>query len=78
MNKLQKSDKIYVAGHNGMVGKAIVRKLKELNYNNLLQVSKSELDLTNEQSVKNWFKINKPDIVIVAAAKVGGIFANNE
>ena len=52
MNRLEKSDKIFVAGHNGMVGKAITRKLKELNYENLLQVSKSELDLKNEQSVK--------------------------
>tara|TARA_Y200000002_G_scaffold266584_1_gene221571 strand:- start:737 stop:1735 length:999 start_codon:yes stop_codon:yes gene_type:complete len=78
MNKFQKSDKIFIAGHNGMVGKAITRRLKELNFSNLLQVSKSELDLTNEQSVKNWFEINKPDIVIVAAAKVGGIHANNQ
>ena len=78
MNLITKSDKIFVAGHNGMVGKAIIRKLKELQYTNLLTVSRSELDLTKEIQVQNWFQYNKPDVVVVAAAKVGGIYANNE
>ncbi len=70
------SDKIFVAGHRGMVGSSIVRLLKILGYTNILTSSKSELDLTNQQSVNNWFEINKPDYVFLAAAKVGGILSN--
>ena len=70
------TDKIFVAGHLGMVGSSIVRLLKKLGYNNILISPKSELDLTNQQAVNNWFEVNKPDYVFLAAAKVGGIGAN--
>jgi len=69
--------KVYVAGHNGMVGSAIVRELKSLGYKNIITRSHSELDLINQQKVENFFKSEKPDIVYLAAAKVGGIHANN-
>ena len=69
-------DVIYVAGHKGMVGSAILRKLESTGYKNIITQSKDELDLTNDLKVKNWFKKNKPNIVILAAAKVGGIEAN--
>ena len=77
MDFLKKTHKIFVDGHNGMVGQAIIRELKKTEYNNILIASRDELDLADEESVKNWFSINKPDIVILAAAKVGGINANN-
>ena len=70
------TDKIFVAGHLGLVGSSIVRLLKKLGYNNILISPKSELDLTNQQAVNNWFEVNKPDYVFLAAAKVGGIGAN--
>ena len=70
--------KIFVAGHNGMVGSAIKRKLIERGYNKLLCPSRQELDLLNYDQVHKWFKANKPDVVILAAAKVGGIYANNK
>lgn len=69
--------KIFVAGHRGMVGSAIVRKLKAEGYNNLLLLSSSELDLKSQQSVDQFFKIEKPEYIFLAAAKVGGIQANN-
>ncbi len=69
--------KIYIAGHTGMVGSAILRKFKWLGYNNFVTRSRSELDLVNQNDTDNFFKIEKPEIVIVAAAKVGGILANN-
>lgn len=69
-------DKIFVAGHRGMVGSSIVRLLKKLGYINILTSPRVELDLTNQQSVNNWFEQNKPDYVFLAAAKVGGIGAN--
>ena len=69
-------DTIYVAGHKGMVGSAILRKLKSAGYKNIITQSKNELDLTNDLEVKNWFSKHKPNIVILAAAKVGGIEAN--
>jgi GDP-L-fucose synthase len=68
---------IYVAGHSGMVGSVVVRKLKDAGYNNLLAIPHSKLDLTDQFAVREFFKKNKPDIVIVAAARVGGILANN-
>lgn len=74
---MNKSDKIYVAGHNGMVGSAIVRQLKSNGFNNLLVRTSKELDLTNQQAVNSFFEIEKPDYVFLAAAKVGGIHANN-
>ena len=76
-SKISKSDKIFVAGHNGMVGKAVINELKINNYNNLLTISRDKLDLTDFKAVKNWFSRNNPDVVIVAAAKVGGIYANS-
>lgn len=73
---MNKTDKIFVAGHRGMVGSSIVRLLKKLGYTNILISSKNELDLTNQQAVNNWFEMNKPDYVFLSAAKVGGILAN--
>ncbi len=69
--------KIYVAGHKGMVGSALVRKLEKEGYKNIIKASSSELDLTNQESTNEWFAINKPEYVFVAAAMVGGIQANN-
>lgn len=69
--------KIYVAGHRGMVGSAIVRKLQELGYENLIFRTHAELDLTNQAAVENFFATEKPDQVYLAAARVGGIHANN-
>ena len=78
MNNLNKNSKIFIAGHNGMVGSAIMRKLREKGFENLLTFSSKELDLRNQASVNNLFKKERPDFVILAAAKVGGIHANNE
>ena len=75
--KLQKEDKIYIAGHRGLVGSAIVRQLEERGFTNLLMRTHKELDLTNQAQVQTFFKKEKPDYVILAAAKVGGIHANN-
>ena len=75
---INKKDKIFIAGSRGMVGSAIKRKLSENGYQNLECPSRKELDLTNTKSVNEWFGEKKPDIVILAAAKVGGILANNE
>lgn len=72
-----KSSKIYVAGHNGMVGSSIVRALKEKGYTNILMRSRQELDLLSQQNVNNFLKAEKPAYIFMAAAKVGGIFANN-
>jgi len=69
--------KIYVAGHQGLVGSAIIRKLKGLGYINLITRTRSQLDLIKQNPVQNFFKKYKPDFVIIAAAKVGGIIANN-
>ena len=74
---MNKSDKIYVAGHNGMVGSAIIRQLKSNGFTNLLVKTSKELDLTNQQAVNSFFETEKPDYVFLAAAKVGGIHANN-
>jgi GDP-L-fucose synthase len=74
---LEKDLKIYVAGHRGMVGSAIVRKLTSLGYANLLTRTSAELDLRNQQQVADFFDIEKPEYVFLAAAKVGGIVANN-
>jgi GDP-L-fucose synthase len=70
-------DKIYVAGHNGMVGSAIVRKLREKGFISIITRSSSELDLTNQKNVHNFLQEEKPDYVVIAAAKVGGIHAND-
>ena len=74
---MSKKTKIYVAGHRGMVGSAIVRKLKSFGYNNILTRSHDELDLTNQTQVQKFFAAEKPDQVYLSAAKVGGIHANN-
>ena len=71
------TEKIYVAGHGGMVGSAIVRNLKSKGYNNIIGRSHHELDLTNQLAVKNFFEEERPQQVYLAAAKVGGIHANN-
>ena len=71
------NDKIYVAGGDGMVGSAIMRALREKGYGNILSKSIRELDLRNQQAVDNFFANQKPDYVFLAAAKVGGIHANN-
>ena len=69
--------KIYIAGHKGMVGSAIHQKLISDGYKNIIIADKKELDLTNQLNVELFFKKNKPDYVFLAAAKVGGIHANN-
>ena len=76
MSLINKNDLIYVAGHNGMVGRAITRFLKNNSYKNLLLPNRKDLDLLDTIEVKNWFHKNKPEVVILAAAKVGGIEAN--
>ena len=65
--------KIFVAGHNGLVGSAIVKKLKAKGYKNILTADRKKLDLLDQKAVFNYLKKNKPKIVIIAAAKVGGI-----
>ena len=77
MTLINKEEKIFIAGGSGMVGSAIIRKLNNLGFKNLISPNSSELDLKNSDLVFHWFKKNRPDIVIFAAAKVGGIFANN-
>ncbi len=74
---MEKNAKIYIAGHRGMVGSAIMRKLKNEGYTNLLTRTSAELDLRNQQAVTDFFKEEKPEYVFLAAAKVGGIIANN-
>jgi len=74
---MNKTDKIYVAGHRGMVGSAIVRKLKKEGYSNLILRTSAELDLRNQAQVNRFFETEKPQFVFLAAAKVGGIMANN-
>jgi len=74
---MNKTDKIYVAGHRGLVGSAIVRQLKSRGFTNLLMRTHKELDLTSQAQVQNFLQKEKPDYVILAAAKVGGIHANN-
>lgn len=72
-----KSKKIYVAGHRGMVGKAIVRSLETAGYQNVIGRTSKELDLRNQKSVQDFFQTERPEVVINAAARVGGILANN-
>jgi GDP-L-fucose synthase len=74
---MNKEGKVYVAGHRGMVGSALVRKLKAADFNNIITRTSAELNLTNQQAVADFFAAEKPDYVILAAAKVGGILANN-
>ena len=72
-----KDKKIYIAGHRGMVGSAVVRELEKKKYHNLLLKTASELNLIRQKETEDFFKAEKPEIVIIAAAKVGGILANN-
>lgn len=74
---MEKSSKIYVAGHSGLVGSALVRQLKNRGFNNLLLRTHAELDLTHQQSVEDFFSVQKPEYVFLSAAKVGGIHVNN-
>jgi GDP-L-fucose synthase len=78
MNNLSKDSKIFIAGHNGMVGSAIERKFRKEGFKNILSFSSKELDLRIQSSVNEFFEKFKPDFVILAAAKVGGIYANNK
>lgn len=74
---MEKAAKIYVAGHRGMVGSALVRKLREQGYGQVITRTSAELDLRNQQAVADFFASERPDYVFLAAAKVGGILANN-
>jgi len=74
---MEKNARIYVAGHRGMVGSAIVRQLEQQGYDNILTPNSSQLDLRNQQAVQEFFAETKPEYVFLAAAKVGGIHANN-
>ncbi|MEI7498781.1 MAG: GDP-L-fucose synthase [Candidatus Falkowbacteria bacterium] len=75
---MDKHAKIYIAGHNGLVGSALVRKLTELGYDNLLLKNREELDLLDQKDVAGFFNVEKPEYVFLAAAKVGGILANRD
>ncbi|MGM9843702.1 MAG: GDP-L-fucose synthase family protein [Muribaculaceae bacterium] len=75
---MEKSAKIYVAGHRGMVGSAILRRLRKEGYNNIITRTHSELDLTRQDDVEHFFAREKPEYVFLASAKVGGIAANND
>ena len=77
MQPLNRNKKIYVAGHRGLVGSALVRKLEEEGFTNIVTRTHAELDLTRQADVEDFFKTEKPDYVILAAAKVGGIHAND-
>jgi GDP-L-fucose synthase len=74
---ITKASKIYVAGHRGMVGSAIVRRLKASGYENILSATRAELDLEDNHAVRSFMQREKPDYIFLAAAKVGGIYANN-
>ncbi len=74
---ISRNSKIYVAGHRGMVGSAIVRQLQAQGFTDLLLRTHAELDLTSQAAVRSFFAQEKPDAVVLAAAKVGGIHANN-
>jgi GDP-L-fucose synthase len=74
---ISQADRIFVAGHQGMAGSAIVRRLRHGGYNNLLTASRNELDLTDPIAVHDWFSEHRPEVVVLAAAKVGGILAND-
>ena len=74
---MEKDSKIYVAGHRGLVGSAIMRRLKAESYKNLLTHTHAELDLTRQEKVEEFFHEERPDYVFLAAARVGGIYANN-
>lgn len=74
---MEQNNKIYIAGHTGMVGSSILRELKKNGYNNIIVRSHAELDLRNQTAVKEFFQTEQPEYVFIASAKVGGIVANN-
>ena len=74
---MNKTDKIFVAGHRGMVGSACVRALKKAGYENIVTRSHKELDLLDPKAVRDFYAAEKPDVAIIAAARVGGIGANS-
>ena len=74
---MERKNKIYIAGHNGMVGSSLVRKFIKEGFESIITASSSKLELRNQQMVNSFFDFEKPDYVILAAAKVGGIHANN-
>ena len=74
---LNLKSKIYVAGHKGLVGSAILRKLKKRGYKNIIFSNRQQLDLTNQSKVYRYLKKNKPEFIFICAAKVGGILSNN-
>src|ERR1700730_10138930 len=76
-NYMKQDEKIFIAGHRGLVGSAIHRELQRLGYTNILTRTRAELDLLNTNEVNNFFATEKPEYVFLAAAKVGGILANN-
>ena len=75
---MKKNSKIYIAGHRGLVGSAILKNLQNKGFNNIIMRTHKELDLTNQVAVAQFFNEEKPEYVFLAAAKVGGIIANNE
>ena len=75
---ISKKSKIFLAGHKGMVGSAVLDTLKSRNYSNIITIEKKKLDLRNQNKVKKFLEKKRPHAVIVAAAKVGWIYANNE
>ena len=75
---IKKTDKIFVAGHKGLIGSAIIRKLKSLGYKKIITIDKKKLNLINQTKVFEFLKKNKPKFIFLAAAKVGGIYANNK
>ena len=76
-DRMEKSDKIYIAGHRGLVGTAVTRALQKQGYTNLVERTDAELELTDQCAVAEFFPAVKPDVVVLAAAQVGGILANN-
>ena len=75
---MEKNSRIYVAGHKGMVGSAILRELKKQGYENFILMPHADLDLCDQRAVEDFFESEKPEYVFLAAAKVGGIIANSE
>ena len=75
---IKKNSRIYVAGHKGLIGSAIVRNLILKGYKNIITISRNKLDLTNQKKVLKFLKKKKPHFIFIAAAKVGGIYANNK
>ena len=75
---IKKNDKIFIAGHNGLVGSAVLRKFKKNNFTNIITANRNRLNLFDQRKINNFLKKYKPKMVVLAAAKVGGIRANNK